>query len=194
MNTEIVIVYHSGYGHTRRVAEAVARGAQAELIAVNEHGEVSQANWDTLARAQAIVFGSPTYMANVSWQFKRFLDASSAVWMKQGWKNKLAAGFTNSAGINGDKLMTLQTLVAMSQQHGMIWVGTGMMPSNVKASGREDLNYLASFTGLMTATPADAGVEEMHRGDLATAEQFGARIATLVQSFTEAGDASCLMS
>ncbi|MCA1978409.1 MAG: flavodoxin family protein [Thiobacillus sp.] len=192
MSKNIVVVYHSGYGHTRRVAEAVARGAQAALLPIDEHGNLPAAGWDAIAEARAVIFGSPTYLANVSWQFKRFIDASSAVWAKQGWKNKLAAGFTNSAGINGDKLMTLQTLVAMAQQHGMLWAGTGMMPSNVKASGREDLNYLASFTGLMTATPADAGVDEMHPGDLRTAEAFGARIANIVHTQLSAQEDTCL--
>lgn len=182
----IAIVYHSGYGHTHRVAQAVARGASAELIAISENGELPDESWNVLSRAQAIVFGSPTYMANVSWQFKRFMDASSAVWMKQGWKNKLAAGFTNSAGINGDKLMTLQTMIAAAQQHGMLWVGTGMMPSNTKASLRDDVNYLASFLGLMTATPADASVDEMHHGDLRTAELFGQRVATVAHSYRAA--------
>jgi NAD(P)H dehydrogenase (quinone) len=182
MTSEVVVVYHSGYGHTKRVAEAVAKGAGASVVAIDAEGNVSEAGWAQLAAAKAIIFGSPTYLANVSWQFKKFVDASSSVWMKQGWKNKLAAGFTNSAGINGDKLVTLQTMVAMSQQHGMIWVSTGMMPSNAKASGREDVNYLASFTGLMTATPFDASVEEMHAGDLQTAEQFGKRVADVARA------------
>lgn len=182
MNTDIVVVFHSGYGHTQRVADAVAHGAKASMVAIDAHGNVPDDAWDRLASAHAIIFGSPTYMANVSWQFKKFVDATSAVWMKQGWKDKLAAGFTNSAGINGDKLVTLQTMVAMTQQHGMLWVSTGMMPSNAKASGREDLNYLASFTGLMTATPADASVDEMHAGDLRTAEQFGKRVADIASA------------
>jgi NAD(P)H dehydrogenase (quinone) len=182
MNNEIVVIYHSGYGHTRRVADAVARGAKATTIAIDADGNVPEDAWNRLASARAIVFGSPTYMANVSWQFKKFVDASSTVWMKQAWKDKFAAGFTNSAGVNGDKLMTLQTMVAMAQQHGMLWVSTGMMPSNAKASGREDLNYLASFSGLMTATPSDASVEEMHRGDLQTAELFGKRVADIAKA------------
>lgn len=187
MNTpNVAVVYHSGYGHTRRVAEAIARGAGAALISIDDQGQVSAGAWDTLAGANAIVFGSPTYMANVSWQFKRFIDASSAVWAKQGWKNKLAAGFTNSAGINGDKLMTLQTLIAAAQQHSMVWVGTGMMPSNTKASGREDVNYLASFSGLMTSTPADASVDEMHPGDLKTSELFGRRVAEVARQYNVA--------
>lgn len=182
MSSDVVVVYHSGYGHTRRVAEAVAKGASASIVAIDAEGSVPETGWALIATAKAIIFGSPTYMANVSWQFKKFVDASSSVWMKQGWKDKLAAGFTNSAGINGDKLVTLQTMVAMAQQHGMLWVGTGMMPSNAKASGREDVNYLASFTGLMTATPFDASVEEMHAGDLRTAEQFGSRVADIART------------
>jgi len=62
--------------------------------------------------------------------------------------------------MNGDKLSTLHYLFTLSQQHGMYWVGTGLMPANQKASKREDLNYLASFSGLMTAAPADAGGEQ----------------------------------
>jgi NAD(P)H dehydrogenase (quinone) len=190
MSSEIVVVYHSGYGHTKRAADAVARGANASTVAIDADGNVPDDAWEQLAAARAIIFGSPTYMANVSWQFKKFVDATSAVWMKQGWKDKLAAGFTNSAGINGDKLVTLQTMVAMAQQHGMLWVSTGMMPSNAKASGRDDLNYLASFTGLMTATPSDASVEEMHVGDLHTAEQFGKRVADVASARAGArGDA-----
>lgn len=92
------------------------------------------------AAADAIIFGSPTYIGNVSWQFKKFIDESSKVWAASGWKDKLAAGFTNSAGMNGDKASTLGALFTMSQQHGMLWVGTGMMPSNSKNSKRDDIN------------------------------------------------------
>lgn len=180
MTSPISIVFHSGYGHTRQVAAAVAAGSGGTLLAIDDQGELAPEGWAQLDASRAIVFGSPTYMANVSWQFKRFVDASSAVWARQGWKDKLAAGFTNSAGIGGDKLTTLYTLFSLSQQHGMLWAGTAMLPSNTKAAVRDDLNYLASFAGLMTATPSDASPEEMVAGDLATARAFGERIAQVV--------------
>jgi NAD(P)H dehydrogenase (quinone) len=116
-------------------------------------------------------------MGSVSWQFKKFADASSKPWFGQQWKNKLAAGFTNSATMNGDKLSTLHYLFTLSQQHSMLWVGTGMMPSNAKESTRNDLNYVGSFSGLMTATPSDASADEMVPGDIATAKAFGQRVA-----------------
>ena len=40
--------------------------------------------WETLAAADAIIFGSPTYMGGASWQFKKFADASSKVWYHAG--------------------------------------------------------------------------------------------------------------
>jgi multimeric flavodoxin WrbA len=173
----VAIVYHSGYGHTKKVAEAVAQGSGGSLLAIDAEGNLPEGGWDQLDAADAIVFGSPTYMGSVSWQFKKFADASSKAWFTQKWKNKLAAAFTNSASMNGDKLSTLHYLFTLSQQHSMLWVGTGMMPSNSKAATRDDLNYVASSSGLMTTTPSDASVDEMVAGDIATAKAFGQRVA-----------------
>jgi len=177
MTSKIVIVYHSGYGHTSKVAEAVAAGSGGQLLPIDAEGNLPEGGWDALNQANAIVFGSPTYMGNVSWQFKKFADQSSKVWAQQGWKDKLGAAFTNSASVAGDKQTTLYTLFTLAQQHGMLWVGTGLMPSNSKAAQRDDINYLSSFAGLATASPSDASPEEVPQGDLATARLFGERVA-----------------
>ena len=178
--SQIVVVFHSGYGHTAKVAQAVAEGSGGALLAIDAEGNLPAGGWEQLAAAKAIVFGSPTYMGSVSWQFKKFADASSKPWFTQAWKDKIAAGFTNSATMNGDKLSTLHYLFTLSQQHGMLWLGTGMMPSNSKAATRNDLNYVGSSSGLMTTTPSDASADEMVPGDLATARAFGQRIAQSV--------------
>jgi NAD(P)H dehydrogenase (quinone) len=175
--SKIVIVYHSGYGHTAKIAQAVAEGSGGTLLAIDAEGNLPEGGWEQLLAARAIVFGSPTYMGSVSWQFKKFADASSKPWFGQQWKNKLAAGFTNSATMNGDKLSTLHYMFTLSQQHSMLWVGTGMMPSNAKESTRNDLNYVGSSSGLMTATPSDASADEMVPGDITTAKAFGKRVA-----------------
>ena len=78
--SKIAIVYHSGYGHTKKVAEAVAEGSGGTLIAIDAEGNLSADDWVSLAAADAIIFGSPTYMGAASWQFKKFADASSKVW------------------------------------------------------------------------------------------------------------------
>ncbi|MCE2680599.1 MAG: flavodoxin family protein, partial [Burkholderiales bacterium] len=128
-------------------------------------------------KADAIIMGSPTYMGSVSWQFKKFADASSKQWFGQVWKDKVFAGFTNSATMNGDKLSTLHYLFTLAMQHGGIWVGTGMLPSNSKAAQRNDINFVGSSSGAMAQSPSDASPDEMLPGDLETARLFGQRVA-----------------
>ena len=175
--SNIAIVFHSGYGHTQRMAAAVAEGARGELVAIDAEGNLTEAQWVTLGAADAIIFGSPTYMGSVSWQFKKFADATSKPWFTQAWKDKLFAGFTNSASMNGDKLSTIHYLMTLAMQHSGLWIGTGLMPSNTKAAQRNDVNYLGSFGGLLGQSPSDASPDEGPLpGDLATARLFGKRI------------------
>ena len=181
--SKIVVVYHSGYGHTAKIAEAVAATSGGTLVAIDAEGNVPDGTWEKLAAAHMVVFGSPTYMGSVSWQFKKFADASSKVWGALGWKDKLAAGFTNSASMNGDKLSTLHYMFTLSQQHGMLWAGTGMLPSDKKSATRDDINYVASSSGLMTTTPSDASIDEMVPGDISTAKAFGTRLAEVTARF-----------
>ena len=179
----IAVVFHSGYGHTLRMAQSVAEGAGADLVAIDAEGNLSDAGWATLNAADAIIMGSPTYMGSVSWQFKKFADASSKPWFSQAWKNKVFAGFTNSATMNGDKLSTLHYLFTLAMQHGGIWVGTGIMPSNSKAAQRNDINFVGSFSGAMAQSPSDASPNEMLPGDLETARLFGQRVAEVAARF-----------
>jgi NAD(P)H dehydrogenase (quinone) len=180
----VAVVYHSGYGHTRKQAEAVHAGAagvagtSAELVAIDAEGNLTDADWAKLAAADAIVFGSPTYMGGPSWQFKKLADASSKAWFTQQWKNKIAGGFTNSASLNGDKQSTLQYFVTLSMQHGMIWVGTGMLPANSSKAQRNDVNRMGSSIGAMAQSDSDVGADVAPpAGDLETARLYGARIA-----------------
>jgi NAD(P)H dehydrogenase (quinone) len=176
----VAIVYHSGYGHTKAIAEAVNKGVAsvagvaAHFISVTD----VDTQWDTLAKADGIIFGAPTYMGSASAPMKAFMDASSKVWFTMGWKDKIAAGFTVSASQSGDKLSTLNQFVTFAMQQGMIWIGTGMMPGNNSSKGSvEDLNRLGSATGLMSQANADQGVEGIAASDFKTAEAFGARVA-----------------
>ncbi|MCU4118734.1 flavodoxin family protein [Variovorax sp. N23] len=177
--SKIAIVFHSGYGHTQRVAQAVADGAGAELIAIDADGNLPEGAWETLNAADAIIFGSPTYMGGASWQFKKFADASSKVWFTRGWQDKVFGGFTNSASFNGDKQVTLQYLNTLASQHGGLWVSLGLPPANTKAATRNDVNNLGGSVGLLVQSPSDASAAEVPQGDLDTAKLYGARVAAI---------------
>lgn len=173
----VAVVYHSGYGHTAKQAEAVAKGANADLIAIDANGDITDADWAKLDAAKAIIFGSPTYMGGASWQFKKFADASSKKWFTQEWKNKIFAGFTNSATMNGDKFSTIQYFITLSMQHSGVWVGTALMPANTKAAKHGDINYVGGFSGALMTSPSDSSPDEVNKGDLETARLLGARVA-----------------
>jgi multimeric flavodoxin WrbA len=185
----VAIVYHSGFGHTKILAEAVARGAgsvagtQTSLIPVEE----AEARAAELSAADAVIFGAPTYMGSVSAPFKGFMDWSSKLWAAGAWKDKLAAGFTNSASQNGDKLNSLVQLTIFAMQHGMVWVGLGLPPGNNSSKGSvNDLNRLGSFIGAMGQSNSDLGPDLAPiESDRKTAEHLGRRVATFALTHTK---------
>ncbi len=180
----IGVVYHSVSGTTATLAEAVRRGASAitdvQTFSIPVQGRHIQAgryeNTDTidrLSRADALIFGSPTFMGCVSAQFKAFADATSAHWAQQRWAGKFAAGFTIGTNLSGDQLNTIQYLNLFANQHGMLWVSLDI-PGGIDSHG---LNRLGAQSGLI-AHEVDGRV---HPADLATAEYLGRRVATLTR-------------
>ncbi len=147
-------------------------------------------HWDDLNAADAIIFGAPTYMGSASAQFKTFMDASAKVWFAQGWKDKIAAGFTHSGSQNGDKFNTITQLFTFAMQHGMIWTGLGLLPGNNTSKGSvNDLNRLGGFSGALTQSNNDQGAEAIPASDLKTAEVLGARVAQFALRMTREKDA-----
>src|SRR3974390_1809181 len=138
---KIAVIYHSTYGHTKLLAEAVFRGVKS-TAGVDAHlytAEEATARMDELDTADAIIFGCPTYMGNMSAGMKTFIEAASKKWFVLAWKDKIAGAFTNSSSFSGDKLNTLVGLFLNAMQHGMIYVGLGMMPSSNRP---EDFNSI----------------------------------------------------
>jgi multimeric flavodoxin WrbA len=177
---KVAVVYHSGYGHTQRVAEFVGRGANADIVAIDAEGHLTDAQWATLDAADAIIMGSPTYMGMASWQFKKFADATSKKWMSGAWRDKLAGGFTCSASMSGDKLSTLQYFVTLSMQLGMVWVGQQEANEYKVTEGK---NRIGSYTGVMAQAGAQDPAHLIVQGDLDTAEAYGKRVAALAAQF-----------
>jgi NAD(P)H dehydrogenase (quinone) len=200
--TFVAIVYSSGGGHTQTVAEHVKRGAEevagtcAELIKIVPAQIGSDGRWrddavmSRLAAADAIVFGAPTYMGSAHGLFKLFLEAGIVPWRSQEWKDKIAAGFTNSGARSGDKLVTLQQMSIFAAQMGMMWVSAGDLPGgNYTDGGFTDVNVNGSWLGLMTQSLNDLLVENApHPGDRLSAERFGRRVARATARWTVGAD------
>jgi multimeric flavodoxin WrbA len=184
----VAVAYHSGYGHTARQAEAIAAGAGSVPGTIVDLVSVDTLNdevWETLDAADAIVFGAPTYMGGPSGVFKTFADATSGLWAQDRWKDKLAAGFTNSGHMHGDKLNTLVYFALFAAQHGMHWVNMGLKGGwDTSAGSPEDINRLGSWLGAMAQSNKDQGPELVPpASDLRTAELLGQRVAAVTQQF-----------
>lgn len=180
----VAVIFHSGQGHTATLAQAVLRGVEAG----GAKGELFDADaailrMEELQRFDALVFGSPTYMGSVSASFKAFMEESRLA--RGQWRDKLAAGFTNSASQSGDKLNTLVQLAIFAAQHGMLWVSLGLRAGNNTTRGSVDeLNRLGSFLGAMAQSNVDQSAEHAPpQSDRDTAFSLGQRVATVALRF-----------
>ena len=187
--TKIFTIYHSQYGHTKLQAEAVHRGAAgvANVAATLMTTEEAAAQIDELDSADAILFGAPTYMGSMSAGMKTFLEVAAKKWFTLAWKDKVAGAFTNSSSFSGDKLNTLVGLMINAMQHGMIYVGTGLMPAANEPEGMKTNagpsenahNRVGSFSGAMSTSFQVNPPDAPGRGDIETAELYGKRVAEI---------------
>jgi NAD(P)H dehydrogenase (quinone) len=180
----LAVAYHSGFGHTAVLADAVAAGARdagahVTVIAVDN---MTDADWDSLDAADAIVFGSATYMGNVSSAFQAFAEQTGRRCFNGAWRDKVAAGFTNSGGKSGDKLHTLTSLAVFAAQHHMHWVNLGLSAGwNTSTATEDDLNRLSFFLGAGAQTDIDANPEQVHPSDVRTCRHLGRRVALVTR-------------
>jgi len=180
----VAIAYHSGFGHTAVLAEAVAAGARdagahVTIIAVDR---TAAEDWDVLDGADAIVFGSATYMGNVSAGFQTFAEQTGRRCLNGTWRDKVAAGFTNSGAKAGDKLHTLSSLAVFAAQHHMHWVNLGLAAGwNSSAGSEDDLNRLGFWLGAGGQSDVDAGADQVHSSDVATCRLLGRRVALVTR-------------
>jgi NAD(P)H dehydrogenase (quinone) len=180
----VAVAYHSGFGHTAVLADAVAAGAReagadVSVVAVDR---MSDEVWDILDGSDGIVFGTATYMGNVSAGFQTFAEQTGRRCMNGTWRDKVAAGFTNSGAKSGDKLNTLVSLSVFAAQHHMHWVNLGLGPGWNSSTGTEnDLNRLGFWLGAGAQTDVDANPDRVHPSDVQTCRHLGRRVALVTR-------------
>ncbi|KUI40256.1 flavodoxin family protein [Mycobacterium sp. GA-2829] len=183
----VAVAYHSGFGHTAVLADAVADGARSAgaVVGLVALDALADTDWTTLDHADAIVFGTPTYMGNVSAAFQAFAERTGRRCQEGTWRDKLAAGFTNSGAKSGDKVAALMSLAVFAAQHHMHWVNLGLVAGwNSSVSSPDDLNRLGFFLGAGAQTDVDAGPDGVHPSDVRTCGHLGRRVALVAAQFT----------
>ena len=180
----ISVVYHSGQGHTRQIAEILAENLQSEFSQVhliNVDGVKDK--FDLLHQSDTIVFGCPTYFGNISAGFKQLMEMTGGFWYNQNWKDKLATAFTVSSTRSGDKLNTLISLSLFAAQHSMQWISQGIMPRFCNNEQTDGQNRIGSYLGLMIQADNAQELNDPHPGDILSTELFAKRILDVTLKF-----------
>jgi NAD(P)H dehydrogenase (quinone) len=152
---------------------------------------MADADWNILDAADGIVFGTATYMGNLSAGFQTFAEQTRHRCLDGTWRDKVAAGFTNSGAKSGDKLATLASLAVFAAQHHMHWVNLGLAAGWNSSSGSEtDRNRLGFWLGAGARTDVDAGPEHVHPSDAQACRHLGHRVTLVTRQLNVGRSAS----
>ena len=169
--TTILVSYYSQQGHTRTMAEAVARGAGSVAGVTVKLLDVEKTVKEDLLGADAIIVGSPVHNGNVATEVVRFIDR----WPFEGGplRDKIGAAFVTGGGISaGEELAQLNILHSMVI-FGMIVVGG---PDWTTAFGASAITAEPPFD--KTATGTSIAPEFVKKG-----EALGKRVAELAMKW-----------
>ncbi|MBW4463198.1 MAG: NAD(P)H:quinone oxidoreductase [Nodosilinea sp. WJT8-NPBG4] len=197
---KVLVVYYSMYGHTLKLAQAVAEGAgqvagvEVVLRRVQEFDAVSQiidqndaaravreqqqdipvCTVDDLKAADGVVFGSPTRYGNMTAQMKQLFDSTASLWLNGDMEGKPAGVFTATASTHGGQETTLLTMMVPLLHLGMLVVGVPYSTAGmIHTEARGGTPYGAS-----TITGGQGELQPQPE-DLAIARTLGQRVAEI---------------
>ena len=201
MATNIQVVFYSMYGHIYTMAEAVAAGARSvegcevELLQVPElvpdavleqsgakaaraaFAQIPVAEVAHLAKADAIIFGTPTRFGNMAAQMRNFLDQTGKLWMEGSLIGKIGSVFASTASQHGGQETTITSFHSTLLHHGMIIVGVPY--SEQRLLNMEEISGGTPY-GATTLAGAD-GSRKPSENELAIARFQGAHVAKIAK-------------
>jgi len=92
---DVLVIYHSGGGNTRKLAECVAEGARSAAGAKVTVVPAAEVDYDAAADADGLAIGSPDYFSYVAGAVKTFFDT---VLYDERFKGKPCATFGTHGG------------------------------------------------------------------------------------------------
>jgi NAD(P)H dehydrogenase (quinone) len=192
--TKVLVLYYSSYGHTERMAEAVAEGARSagaeaalrrvpettpEDVARNAHFKLDQAapiaTVNELPEYDAIVVGTGTRFGRMSSQMASFWDQTGPLWMKGALVGKLGAAFTSTASQHGGQETTLFSIITNLLHQGMVITG---LPYAFQGQLRLDEVTGGTPYGASTLSGAD-GSRQPTANELDGAKFLGKHVAEI---------------
>lgn len=192
--TEILILYYSRHGATKKLAQAIARGvemvegAQAKLRTVAEISNVCEqtepkipeqgciyASEQDLQQCDGLIIGSPSHFGNMAAPLKYFIDQSSSTWMSGGLNGKPGAVFTSSSSLHGGQESTLFAMMTPLLHHGMMIVGIPYSETELLHTTTGGSPYGSThFAG-------DNNSQQLSDSEIKLANALGKRVAVTAQ-------------
>lgn len=113
---KISILYSSKTGKTERVAKLIEEGVKRlEGIEVKSM-KLDNLDKDFINDSEGIIFGTPTYYANISWELKKWIDESGQYKLE----GKLGACFATANSIAGGADVALLSIINQIMVKGMM--------------------------------------------------------------------------
>ncbi|PIE12956.1 MAG: NAD(P)H:quinone oxidoreductase [Rhodobacterales bacterium] len=199
--TRILVLYYSSYGHVRRMAQAVAEGAQSvggcqvDIARVPEtvpedvrHSagfvpdNTPMIDANTLPDYDAIIFGTPTRFGLMAAQMKQFLDTLGGLWAGNALVGKVGAVFASTGSQHGGHEATLLSSHIPLLHFGMVIAG---MPYTFAGQTEKHSIVGGAPYGAGTIAGADGSLQPTAT-DLEGAHFQGAHVARLARALSEA--------
>lgn len=143
MAKQLLIVYYSDTGNTKRMAEAIGKGAERPGLKVKVK-RVEKCRLSDMVEADGIILGSPTYFSNVAWKVKKFIDESIVLYGKRKLKDKVGGCFTSSGTYRDGKDCIKMLELALGLHHRL-----KMVPGVIRASNnkKEEISRMCQQYG-----------------------------------------------
>ncbi|RMH50449.1 MAG: Trp repressor-binding protein [Zetaproteobacteria bacterium] len=184
---QILILYHSDYGNTEKMARAIGCGCEAaDPTARVTLCRVDEAAPGRLVDADVIFLGSPVHMGTMAWKVKKLIDECGKLWLENALAGKIAGIFATGGGLGnagGGVELTLISLFANALEHGMIAVG---FPKDLPGYADGGLHW-----GAYARCADAAGMPQpISEAALVAARSYGAHVTEVALRFRAGADAT----
>jgi NAD(P)H dehydrogenase (quinone) len=118
---QVLILYYSKTGHTKRLAEEIAKGVGevgGVACIVKSTADVTK---DDFVASDGIIAGSPVYFGTMAAELKAVFD--KFVGVRRKMEDKIGAAFATSGDTSGGKETTIMSIIQAFLIYGMIIVG-----------------------------------------------------------------------
>jgi len=118
---QILILYYSKGGNTRKLAEAVAKGVESVKGVTAVMKKTDEVTKEDFVASEGVIAGSPVYFGSMAAQLKKVFD--EFVGVRRKMEGKIGAAFATSGDPSGGKETTMISIIQVLLIYGMVIVG-----------------------------------------------------------------------